>query len=224
MEGTTSAEIRSTEIVNSLQRCTTEEEALKVYNSWSDTYDQDVLGLGYNAHKYTVNKMLKLVTGKETRILDVAAGTGLVGSELYEYGYTNVDALDPSGESLAIAEKKEVYKKLMCCAVGEDKLDIDEDSYDVVTACGCFGYNLMQPNHLQKLVRIVKSGGYIIVVTRRSPPPNDVFCGELRECIQQLKRRYLVNDVTIEDIPDYFSATERNPSGVSGVVITLRVC
>ncbi|XP_006815166.2 methyltransferase-like protein 27 [Saccoglossus kowalevskii] len=126
MEGTTSAEIRSTEIVNSLQRCTTEEEALKVYNSWSDTYDQDVLGLGYNAHKYTVNKMLKLVTGKETRILDVAAGTGLVGSELYEYGYTNVDALDPSGESLAIAEKKEVYKKLMCCAVGEDKLDIDE--------------------------------------------------------------------------------------------------
>ena len=33
---------------------------------------------------------------KDMRILDAAAGTGLVGEQLYKRGYTNLDALDIS--------------------------------------------------------------------------------------------------------------------------------
>ncbi|XP_077868894.1 methyltransferase-like protein 27 [Saccoglossus kowalevskii] len=177
----------------------TQEEAISVYDSWT-TYDEDVIGHAYNGHKHALKTVMKLGIGKEARILDVAAGTGLVGTELYEHGYTNIDALDASKELLATAEKKRVYKKLMCLALGEDKLDIDEDTYDVVTCCGCFGYGHIQPNHLNEIVRIAKPGGYVIAVVRRSPPPCDKFCEKLREFIQQLKRNCLVNDFTMENI------------------------
>ena len=48
-------------------------------------------------------------------ILDVGAGTGLLGKKLLEDGFIQLHALDVSMGSLDEARKKNVYKDFFCC-------------------------------------------------------------------------------------------------------------
>ncbi|XP_006821709.1 methyltransferase-like protein 27 [Saccoglossus kowalevskii] len=102
------------------------DDVLGVYDQWANYYEQDTFLLGYRGPQLTANLVSKLVKNKNDRILDVGAGTGLVGDELHKHGYTNLDALEPSRESLHIAKNKGIYKKLFCECIGTSKLDIDE--------------------------------------------------------------------------------------------------
>ncbi len=53
-----------------------------------------------------------LISDKNARILDVGAGTGLVGEHLKKRGFFNLDALEPSRGMLEVAESKDIYRKL----------------------------------------------------------------------------------------------------------------
>ncbi|XP_053637668.2 uncharacterized protein [Cherax quadricarinatus] len=46
---------------------------------------------------------------QQVRVLDVAAGTGLVGCHLHKKGFTNIDALEPSEGMMNILKKTGVY-------------------------------------------------------------------------------------------------------------------
>ena len=48
-------------------------------------------------------------------IVDVGAGTGLLGKSMSEYGFTQLHALDVSMGSLDEARKKNVYQDFLCC-------------------------------------------------------------------------------------------------------------
>merc|ERR1712086_203245 len=66
----------------------TEEESLAFYTTWANNYDDDVINLGRTTNrKIQLADKLKTffpdeITRKSVKILDVAAGTGLVGVEL----------------------------------------------------------------------------------------------------------------------------------------------
>ncbi|KAJ7323073.1 ubiE/COQ5 methyltransferase [Desmophyllum pertusum] len=52
------------------------------------------------------------VMGKDAlKLLDIGAGTGLVGQKLAARGFTNLEAIDLSPKMLAIDEKKNLYQK-----------------------------------------------------------------------------------------------------------------
>ena len=58
-----------------------------------------------------VDDLVRLVekTGNkisEVKVLDVAAGTGIVGKALWDVGFRHITALDFSREMLAVAKKK----------------------------------------------------------------------------------------------------------------------
>ena len=93
---------------------------------------------------------------KDMKILDVGAGTGVLGEYLKEHGYTNVDALDVSEGMLAIAEKKNVYKKLICGSQEEN--DVKTGEYDAVLSSGAFAVELIKPEGLCEVARQVKPG------------------------------------------------------------------
>ena len=50
---------------------------------------------------------------KNIRILDVAAGTGIVGQVLNQLGFSDVDALDVSEKMLKKAREKNVYRNFI---------------------------------------------------------------------------------------------------------------
>merc|ERR1719290_71207 len=98
-------------------------------------------------------------------ILDVAAGTGLVGEELKKVGF-NVDkvtALDMCPDMLEVARKKGVYKDLIQSSFGTTMPHgIKARSYDCVIMCGGFAAGHVPLSSLHTMARICKKGGIVI--------------------------------------------------------------
>ena len=61
------------------------------------------------------------IYNKDSKIIDIAAGTGLASESLKIHGFRNIDALDPSIEMLKIAQTKDLYKNYFCEGVYKDK-------------------------------------------------------------------------------------------------------
>lgn len=77
---------------------------------------------------------------RRNKIIDVAAGTGLAGVELSKLGYTNIDALDMSQEMLNQAKKKNVYQRLICSHLSDQRTsEIDTGQYDAITCVNALG-------------------------------------------------------------------------------------
>jgi SAM-dependent methyltransferase len=88
------------------------EEVRRLYAAWADTYDADFLeGQGYLMPAHVADAFV--VAGGGGPVLDVGAGTGVMGQGLRAAGIGPVDALDLSPEMLAVAGRKGVYRHLI---------------------------------------------------------------------------------------------------------------
>jgi len=105
---------------------------------------------------------------EESRILDVGAGTGLVGEELCKRNFSNVDALDASQALLDEAEKKGVYKQLFLDVLGpKQRLKLSDNCYDAAIAVGVFTLNHVKAEGaMDEMARVVRSGGLVCFTIR----------------------------------------------------------
>ena len=122
----------------------------KLYAGWADTYDSDTTeGMGYVAHQVVADLSAEFLD-KGTPVLDLACGTGMLGSALQELGFSIIDGLDLSPEMLAKARELGVYRTL-----GEldmtQPYTIEEGSVEALTCCGIFGPSVIGPEHLVHL-------------------------------------------------------------------------
>ena len=93
------------------------------------------------------------------RIIDAGAGTGLAGVELSKLGYTNIDALDISQEMLNEADRKNVYTKLICAPLNEERNpEIETGGYHVLICTGTLVIAHVRPVALHEMIRMVKTG------------------------------------------------------------------
>ncbi|XP_019638227.1 PREDICTED: Williams-Beuren syndrome chromosomal region 27 protein-like isoform X1 [Branchiostoma belcheri] len=148
----------------------TPEMTAEFYDNWSGHYDEEVLKQnkcgGPRVCAEAVEKALAGLNRQEVRILDVAAGTGVVGEELQKMGFTNMDAVDGSRGMLDLAERKNIYHRLICDFVGAKPMDIENDTYDAVACCAAFGPAHLKEDCLPELIRVVKPGGYVVITFR----------------------------------------------------------
>ena len=113
----------------------------------------------YNGAQIVVKCFLELGWPKECRIVDIGAGTGIIGSLLKEHGYVNVDGLDASNKMLEIAKQKNCYRNLINCIVASDiRLPIESRAYDVVIMAGVFCPGHVSVDAFNEILRITKSG------------------------------------------------------------------
>ena len=61
-----------------------------------------------------LQKALPKLDKDAVQILDIGAGSGMIGEKLRERGFTNLVAIDLSPKMLALAEKKNIYKAMVC--------------------------------------------------------------------------------------------------------------
>ena len=93
------------------------------------------------------------------KILDAGAGTGMVGENLRERGYTHIDALDICQEMLDVAKEKNIYNKQICAALSEEPVsEIATGEYDGLISCGAFTEGHIGPEGFKEIVRQVKLG------------------------------------------------------------------
>lgn len=145
------------------------DDMLKIYSEWNTSYEEGVLSSGYGAPTVAVKHLAESFPSEErdkVRIIDIGAGTGLVARGLRKLGFCRIDGVDPSEDMLAMAKKDALYENYICEFVTDKQLPIVTGAYDGLTACGCFIPNHMQSDALPELLRIVKPGGIIVIVSR----------------------------------------------------------
>ena len=70
------------------------------------------------------------LTDRNAKILDIGAGTGFVAEYLTKFGYTNIDALEPSEGMVAIAKAKNLYNNFVVEPIYADKTTSIPDGID----------------------------------------------------------------------------------------------
>jgi MFS family permease len=140
------------------------------YDRIASAYDEELLGgMGYRSPG-AVTDVAGRYLPREARILDVGAGTGLLGRALSEAGFTRLDALDLSQGMLAEASRKNVYGELRQARLGND-LAYESESYDGVVAAGVLTTGHAPADCLDELVRITRRGGHLIFTLRTDQMP-----------------------------------------------------
>lgn len=127
-------------------------------------YDHQLNGM-YNAPSIAAHTLADIVSSKNKKVLDIAAGTGLVGKHLFSEGFTDITALDRSEEMLKQSAAKKVYSNLICGSFEVAAKDIPDRSFN---ACICVGAFLtagfLDPAvSIVEMVRLVEKGGYILL-------------------------------------------------------------
>lgn len=110
-------------------------------------------------------KLAELSLGiKGQKALDIGTGTGVIPRNMYGYGadWTGVDL---SENQIAYADKLSREAGLDICyqAVAAEEMDFPDESFDVVTACQCFGY-FDQEVILPNIYRMLKKDGHFAVL------------------------------------------------------------
>ncbi|NNE24714.1 MAG: class I SAM-dependent methyltransferase [Rhizobiales bacterium] len=140
------------------------DEAKALYREWAADYDDDVAGTLKFTGGTDIAKMLaQTLRAPSPRIVDLGCGTGLVGAELQQLGYTDVDGIDLSPEMLDVARSKGIYRNLIEADLLKP-LDIADATYDAAISAGTFTTGHVNALRLSEFLRIVKPGGWLACV------------------------------------------------------------
>ena len=141
----------------------TPEDSIKLYKKWAETYDKDfALNSNYLSPIIISNFFKKNSRNTDTPILDVGAGTGLIGECLNKTGNKNVIGIDLSPEMLEQAKLKGCYSSLIVADVSK-KIPLKNDSIGAVISAGTFTHGHVGPDAFDELLRITKPGGLFVL-------------------------------------------------------------
>jgi len=177
-----------TEQINSIMIDNSDKNSIHFYDEFADTYNEELVVIGnYTGHIKCVEAFLKLGLNRKVAILDLAAGTGLLGSEVIVHGYDNVDGLDSSLGMLAQARRQNIYKDYIVAMVdGLGSIPINDCTYDVVMSSNGFAPGQIYPRAIPEILRIVRPGGYLMWT--------------MREGYQSKSQQFALMDAEIQDI------------------------
>jgi len=140
------------------------------YDRIATSYDSALVeGMGYRSPG-AVAAVAERLLRHEARVLDVGAGTGLLGVALAQAGFGRLDALDLSAGMLAEATRKNVYAELYEAKLG-DPLPLPNETYDGVVSSGVLTTGHAPAECLDELARITRGGGHVIFTLRADQPP-----------------------------------------------------
>ena len=154
------------EIHDRVLNATSKEELATAYGEWAEHYDKDLIDeMGYVAPVIASQLLQEYVRDLSARILDAGCGTGLVGADLHQKGYRNLEGFDYSAQMLERAKDKEVYAILHQGDL-TGRLGLADNSYDAIISVGTFTCGHVGPAAFDELIRITKPGGHLCFTVR----------------------------------------------------------
>ncbi|XP_050704256.1 methyltransferase-like protein 27 [Eriocheir sinensis] len=147
----------------------TPEEVKAGYDDWSKNYDEMLGNSQYRAPAIALEEVLLQVPPEkraQTKVLDVAAGTGWVGRDLHREGFRHIDAVEPSEGMIKKLRECGVYTNDFMEFIGTGHSTVPKDTYDLVIISGGMGEGHIPVSGLDDLVRVAKNGGLVIISMR----------------------------------------------------------
>lgn len=140
---------------------TSADEVKALYREWSDSYDT-----GFSdAQGYQLPREVAVAfaaAGGAGPVLDVGAGTGLVGAVLQRIGAGSIDGIDLSNEMLQVAHDKGCYRGLFAGDVTKP-LTLQGAPYAGVVSAGTFTLGHVGPEALQNLLDVAAPGACFVI-------------------------------------------------------------
>ncbi len=137
----------------------------RYYDGWAARYDDDLAGWSYDAPDVAARALLEHAR-EPAAVLDAGCGTGLVGRALRRAGYRRrLHGVDVSAESVRLADETGTYDTVETADL-QRRLAFDDDEFDGLVCVGVMTYVPDVERCWSEFVRIVGTGG-VIVVTQR---------------------------------------------------------
>ncbi len=139
------------------------------YDEWADSYDDTLADWGWRGPQFCVEALARHVPPQRAEgaggVLDVGAGTGLVGVALHAAGYRDIHGIDLSQAMLDEAARKGVYRDLRRMTLGE-RLDFADGTFAACISVGVFTPGHAPVSALWELARITAAGGVVVLLAR----------------------------------------------------------
>ncbi|WP_370232394.1 class I SAM-dependent methyltransferase [Cognatishimia sp.] len=173
----------------------TPDDSRRLYADWASSYDRDfVAGSGYILHGQVARVFAD--QGGQGPVLDVGAGTGVLGQVLAQHGVTPIDATDISQDMLDQAQAKSVYRRLFTGDLTE-RLPVPDGTYCGVVSSGTFTHGHVGPDALDELLRITAAGGILCLSINAEHYEAQGFAEKLDGLASQ------ISDLQLPQLPIY---------------------
>ena len=139
----------------------TPDDSKRLYAAWAKTYDA---GFAARMDYCLPERVVQAFAECRPRgpVLDIGAGTGLVGAHLVAAGLGPVDGVDISQEMLDVAAERGVYRRLFIGDITA-RLDVAEGTYRSVVSAGTFTTGHVGPEALEEVLRVAARGAQIAI-------------------------------------------------------------
>ena len=158
---------KAQEIVSDVYASNSQSQLNQYYRDWAQDYDNDTLvEMGYKAAEEAATDLFEMLPDTSAKVLDLGAGTGLVGEYLTALGYKNLDAFDASQDMLNVATGKNIYRNLIHGELGTGEIGIDPKTYDATICVGTYTFGHVGPQALEEVLDITKPDGMMCFTQR----------------------------------------------------------
>jgi predicted TPR repeat methyltransferase len=133
----------------------------KLYADWAQSYDESFA----RSMMYRLPQAVALGFQRldiDGPILDLGAGTGLVGECLAQLDFGPIDGTDISSDMLAQAQTKSVYRRLFEGDLTK-QLNVSTGSYAGAVSAGTFTNGHVGPEALEEVLRVLRTGGWAVL-------------------------------------------------------------
>ncbi len=147
--------------VNDAYALKSPEDVKALYQTWAHSYDTAFHdGQGYQLPREVTAAFL--AGNGRGPVLDVGAGTGLVGQHLRAAGIDPIDGVDLSDDMLRVADMKGHYRHLMAGDITRP-LSLKGEPYAGVVSAGTFTFGHVGPGALQHLLDVADAGAVFAI-------------------------------------------------------------
>lgn len=138
------------------------ETGQQLYVEWADTYDTTMLdGLGYVSPRLVADALAEHAPDPSLPVLDIGCGTGLVGQECADRGFTTIDGLDLSMAMMGVATRRGVYRRLVEGDL-RGTLPLVDGAYGAAVCAGTFTSGHVDAGCLDEVLRAIRPGGLLV--------------------------------------------------------------
>lgn len=189
-----------TKILDSVYGAKTAEELEAGYDDWAKTYDDDLQRFGYRLPAIVTGLCGRYISRDAAPILDAGCGTGLIGDALHLLGYEYLVGIDMSAGMLRVARDKHTYRELRRMILG-NPLGFEDSKFAATFAIGVITIGHATADAFDELIRVTRSGGYLIFSIRVDREPETGYLDKLDALEHERRWRRMEVTAPLQSLP-----------------------